>query len=283
MKKNLLVLFSVSSVVALIFHFLNTKFFRFEGMHYTFYTLLCCLIYMWIPGLLALLLARKENIRLGWIKKPNRYFWMALFFPILFGIVGLLSLYPLSLLGIVTFLSMEHIPLIFLPNPFFNFVAWGFVALAVILVAILSFNLFAAMGEELFWRGYLFEKSKYLHFWKSAYLIGVVWAIWHIPMIFFFKYNYPYYSLIGSLMIIACCIPLAPIMSYMRIKGESVLVPAILHAGIDIPFQTYQLFNIPITSIVMRWIGFLGFFVLVCINWILVNKIEKEAYSIKKT
>ena len=46
----------------------------------------------------------------------------------------------------------------------------------------------AAFLEELGWRGYLFEKLKSMSWFKMNLIIGLMWAIWHFPVIFMGSY-----------------------------------------------------------------------------------------------
>ncbi|MBK0422171.1 CPBP family intramembrane metalloprotease [Leucobacter sp. CSA2] len=41
----------------------------------------------------------------------------------------------------------------------------------------------SSFGEELGWRGFLTTALAPLGFWRSAIIIGVVWGLWHAPMI----------------------------------------------------------------------------------------------------
>lgn len=50
-------------------------------------------------------------------------------------------------------------------------------------------NLPFMLGEELGWRGFQFEETKLLGFWRSSLLIGVLWGLWHAPVIMM-GYNY---------------------------------------------------------------------------------------------
>ncbi|WP_340681246.1 CPBP family intramembrane glutamic endopeptidase [Natrinema gelatinilyticum] len=44
-------------------------------------------------------------------------------------------------------------------------------------------QLVAAFGEEFGWRGLLFLKRSPLGFWRVSLLTGVVWGLWHAPLI----------------------------------------------------------------------------------------------------
>jgi len=44
-------------------------------------------------------------------------------------------------------------------------------------------NAFAALGEELGWRGYLHDRLRELGIGPAGIVIGVAWALWHAPLV----------------------------------------------------------------------------------------------------
>ena len=93
-------------------------------------------------------------------------------------------------------------------------------------------NTIFTLGEELGWRGLLYNETKPLGFWKSNLLIGVVWGLWHAPVILQ-GHNYPEHPVAGVFMMILFFVPLSYVMAYLRKRTNSVLAPAILHSGIN--------------------------------------------------
>lgn len=91
-----------------------------------------------------------------------------------------------------------------------------------------TFNTIAALGEELGWRGYLQTSLSEYGFWRSSFFVGFIWGIWHLPLILK-GYNYPENPAIGVAMMTLITILLSPIFTFFQQKGNSVLVPAILH------------------------------------------------------
>ncbi len=87
--------------------------------------------------------------------------------------------------------------------------------------------------EELGWRGYLYTLWRPFGFWRSALTTGVIWGVWHAPAIYFYGLNYPGHALIGIPMFVLFCTLLAPIMTYFRERGRSVIAPAVLHGMIN--------------------------------------------------
>lgn len=100
------------------------------------------------------------------------------------------------------------------------------------LVAGPTINAVAGFGEELGWRGYLQKYLGFMGFWKSSLLIGVIWGVWHAPLIIH-GHNYPQHPQFGIIMMTVWTILLAPIFSYVRVKAKSVIAAAIIHGSIN--------------------------------------------------
>jgi membrane protease YdiL (CAAX protease family) len=87
--------------------------------------------------------------------------------------------------------------------------------------------------EELGWRGYLHYLWRPFGFWRTSLATGAIWGLWHAPAIYIFGLNYPNNRLIGIPLFVLFCTLLAPIMTFFRDRGRSVIAPAILHAMIN--------------------------------------------------
>lgn len=103
------------------------------------------------------------------------------------------------------------------------------------LVAGITINAIAGFGEELGWRGLLQKELAYLGFWKSNILIGLIWGVWHAPIILQ-GHNYPEHPETGIFMMIIFTLLLAPIFSYVRLKAKSVIPAAIAHGTLNATF-----------------------------------------------
>lgn len=93
-------------------------------------------------------------------------------------------------------------------------------------------NAVAAFGEEAGWRGLLVRELAPLGFWRSSALIGVVWGLWHAPLVLQ-GHNYPQHPALGVLMMTAFTLLLAPLFGYIRLRARSVLAAAIAHGTLN--------------------------------------------------
>lgn len=93
-------------------------------------------------------------------------------------------------------------------------------------------NFIFTFGEELGWRGFLYNELRHLGFWKSNLIIGTIWGFWHAPIILQ-GHNYPEHPVEGVFMMVVFCIGLGFIMSWSRAKTNSVFAPAIFHGMVN--------------------------------------------------
>ncbi len=165
---------------------------------------------MWIPGIFALVFARKEGIHLRMFSKPKMIYFLA---PILALSVIILSV--LIALPIQSW-SMKESPFI---------LVGGY-------IAAISINMFFAMGEELMWRGYLIEKLGHLSYWKRQLCVGSAWGLWHAPLILF-GHNYAGYPILGLIMMWVFCMVACPLHEWWLRRGGSIMYPAAFHGSIN--------------------------------------------------
>ncbi|MCL2181793.1 MAG: CPBP family intramembrane metalloprotease, partial [Treponema sp.] len=100
------------------------------------------------------------------------------------------------------------------------------------LIAGVTVNALAAFGEETGWRAFLLKAFRERNFFTAALLIGVIWGIWHAPLILM-GHNYPQHPVTGVFMMIAFCVLLSPLFQYLVIKSKSVIAAAIAHGTLN--------------------------------------------------
>ena len=100
------------------------------------------------------------------------------------------------------------------------------------LLAGITINAIAAFGEEYGWRNYLVGALREVKFWKGALFIGVVWGIWHLPLILM-GHNYPNEPQWGVLLMVVFCVLAGVLELYFVLKAKSMIVAAVLHGTIN--------------------------------------------------
>jgi membrane protease YdiL (CAAX protease family) len=133
------------------------------------------------------------------------------------------------------------------------------------LIAGITINAVAAFGEELGWRGLLQRELSHLGFWKSSALIGLIWGIWHAPIIIQ-GYNYPQHPVAGVAMMTVFTLLFAPILGYLRLKSKSVIAAAIAHGTLNGTAGVPLMVLIGGNDLTVGITGLAGFVVLAAIN-----------------
>ena len=98
-----------------------------------------------------------------------------------------------------------------------------------------------AFFEEVGWRGYLLKQFEGKQFLTSAIIIGLIWGLWHAPLILL-GHNYPQHPQWGVLFMMVMSAILSIIIQYVRIKSGSVIVAAIMHGTLNALAGTGTLF-----------------------------------------
>jgi uncharacterized protein len=93
-------------------------------------------------------------------------------------------------------------------------------------------NALPAFGEEWGWRGYLLPQLLPLGQWPALLISGVIWGLWHAPVILL-GYNYPQYPLSGWLLMIVFSVLLGILLGWTRLATGSVWPAVIGHAAIN--------------------------------------------------
>jgi len=100
-------------------------------------------------------------------------------------------------------------------------------------------GLLLGFGEEYGWRGYLQNELVRLGKKRGVLLVGLIWSVWHYPVIWM-GHNYPGYPVEGTVLMTIYTALLAFILGYVMLKTGSVWLVAFLHT---INNQTYSFFS----------------------------------------
>lgn len=226
-KRSLGIVYIVSIIFVVLGYFFCK---RLESSpFFQVYQLLVCSTYMWVPGICAIIFMKKEKKKLQFFHFINKQGLDVLWIPPAVACVGI------AISSIFGGFSLEEVKNVAAKYhltfniPALNILLFIAILYLVAVVAGMTLNYLFALGEELFWRGYLWEKIRSMGFEKASLLIGCVWGVWHIPVIVLLHYNYPDHPAIGSLLMIVFCIAASPLFLYVREKEGSVVGPTMLH------------------------------------------------------
>jgi membrane protease YdiL (CAAX protease family) len=182
------------------------------------------LLLMWAPGVAAFVTCwvRRESVRnLGWKWRPWRYQAVSFLLPAGLSVMVYALIWE-SGLGR------------------FNAAAYSEKGSTYILMATVGLvaSIVLALGEEIGWRGLLVPAlATRFGFTRTAFLSGVVWSAWHLPLILFYGYRSDaplgYALLWGIVGMVAVSFPLA----WLRLRSGSSWTAAILHGTHNILVQ----------------------------------------------
>ena len=88
--------------------------------------------------------------------------------------------------------------------------------------------LLITFGEEYGWRIYLQGELVKMGKVRGILLVGIIWGLWHTPIILM-GHNYPGYPVLGSFLMVLYCIALAFLLGFAVLKSGSVWLAAYLH------------------------------------------------------
>ncbi|HSJ57739.1 MAG TPA: CPBP family intramembrane glutamic endopeptidase [Anaerolineae bacterium] len=179
--------------------------------------------------LLRLIAGRESLARAGLHGGPIRYYFtfglgLILVYLAMTGLNALFGLGQaanfMDLLGAAGEApGLDQVP----PSLLFALIAFQTVILGPILGLTLGF------GEEYGWRGFLQTELIKLGRVRGLLLLGVIWGLWHAPIIVM-GYNYPGYPVLGPVVMTLYTIVLAFFFGYAVLKSGSVWLAAFLHA-----------------------------------------------------
>jgi len=196
---------------------------------------------MWSPGLAALLtkrLFREPIAELPWQWGGARYAWLAYLIPLAYAL-------PVYLVAWFTPLG-GFLPADFLKGTAAQF-GWPDFPQPIVLVLFILFTATLglvgktsrALGEEIGWRGFLVpELNKVVGFTGVGLISGLMWAVYHFPVLLFADYNKGapvWYSVTCfTLMVVADSF----ILAWLTLRSKSLWPAAIFHGSHNLFIQS---------------------------------------------
>lgn len=110
-------------------------------------------------------------------------------------------------------------------------------------------NIIPTLGEELGWRAFLLPRLiKRMSTRRAVLLSGLVWGVWHAPMIALghnYGLNYAGYPYVGIALMVAFCVLFGAFESYITLKSKSVIPAAMAHSSLNAIAGLPALFTLP--------------------------------------
>lgn len=200
-------------------------------------------ILMWCPALSAFItqLIFTRSLRgFGWgIDKP-RWLILSYLLPAVCGTLAYGFLWLTGLAGIDNNFKFN----------FFNFAIFG-----------LIFNFIFAAGEEIGWRGFLVPNLfRVTGFTKTCLLSGIIWTVWHFPLIIAGMYLSTVPTAISLMQLLVVIMAISFTINWLRLKSQSVWPAVLLHASHNLYmqwlFDPLTTFNNPLSKYLSGESGF---------------------------
>lgn len=201
---------------------------------------------MWCPALAGMLTLRINGRSLsdmGWKWKANYQFWSWLV-PILYAVIAYVIIWSFRFGG---FGKPEYLNAV-ANRAHFSGPHWVALLLGFILIGVYGLigSLSSALGEEIGWRGFLVpELSRTFSFTTTSILSGLVWSVWHYPILIYGGYNNGTPTWYDLTCFTVMVVSISFVAAWMRLKSGSLWTGAMLHASHNLYIQAILT---PITS-----------------------------------
>jgi membrane protease YdiL (CAAX protease family) len=194
---------------------------------------------MWCPALASMLTLRlngRSIADLGWKWGETKYQIRSWYIPLLYASIAyaIVWIFHLGAFG----------------NPdFYNSLAksmhlggppWISIVLGIVLIGTYGLirSISSALGEEIGWRGFLVpELAKTTSFTTTSLVSGIVWSLWHYPILIYGDYNAGTPTWYGLTCFTVMVIAMSFVFAWMRLKSGSLWTGAILHGSHNLYIQ----------------------------------------------
>ena len=189
-------------------------------------------------AIITCLVRKRDLATLGWSWGGWKYQWMSYLLPLGITTVAYLIIWGFEFGG---WYDSEFVGT---QRDNYNLNSWSDTSVVMfhfIVTATISFVLVlpSVLGEELGWRGFLVpELSRFLSFTGVALLSGLIWSLWHWPMIFSGIYGNDSTPLYFQLFFFTLYIMSASVvMTYLRYKTNSIWTAVTFHMSGNVFIQ----------------------------------------------
>ncbi|MDK2980973.1 MAG: protease family protein [Chloroflexota bacterium] len=142
-------------------------------------------------------------------------------------------------------------------------------------------NMIPSLGEELGWRGFLLPALEPLGRAKAALLSGMIWALWHTPMILLLGFGYGHQSWPGFLLHFVLISSLGVWMAAVWFKTRSTVLAAFMHAVFNAnAYGVWSLLFVSDNKLVIGAIGLVNTVLLLGLGILSYSRLKRQEKAI---
>ena len=194
---------------------------------------------MWCPalaGMLTLRLNGRSISDLGWKWGETKYQIRSWYIPLLYASIAyaIVWIFHLGAFGNPQFYD-SLVNSMHLGGPH-----WISIVLGIALIGTFGIvrSISSALGEEIGWRGFLVpELSKTTSYTTTALVSGIIWSLWHYPILIYGDYNAGTPTWYGLTCFTVMVVSISFVFAWMRLKSGSLWTGAILHGSHNLYIQ----------------------------------------------
>jgi uncharacterized protein len=194
---------------------------------------------MWSPALAALVtlkLNRRSLVDLGWKWPAPKYAFMSWYIPLAYAAIAYAIVWLSGLGGFPNHEFMASLAERMGPgfSPMTGTILYMVLMGSFGMVRSLS----SALGEEIGWRGFLVpELSKTVGYTGTSLISGLIWSLWHYPVLIFADYNAGTRTWYALLCFTVMVVAISFVFAWLRLRSGSLWTGALLHASHNLYVQ----------------------------------------------
>ena len=197
---------------------------------------------MWCPALATIVtfkLTGRKLSELAWNLGKSKYLWGSYLIPLLYSLAAYLIIWST---GWGDFYNIS-----FVTNTAHEF-GWDALPHGLFIIIFFIMNggigMFAsistALGEEIGWRGFLVpELAKKMGYTGVSLTTGLIWGLWHYPLLVFGSYNNGTPAWYGLICFTVSITAVSFIFTWYRMKSGSLWTGVLLHASHNLFIQSF--------------------------------------------
>jgi membrane protease YdiL (CAAX protease family) len=197
---------------------------------------------MWCPALAAILtsviLKRKISL-LGWQWGKTKLQVWSYLTPLIYALIAYLIIWTV---GWGKFYNTDFVGQVASNFGFDKLPKAVTIGLYFLLTALYGFpgSCATALGEEIGWRGFLVpELYKNTGYTTTAIFSGLVWSLWHYPILIFADYNSGTPNWYGLTCFTVMVVSISFVFAWFRLKSNSLWTGVFLHASHNLFIQGF--------------------------------------------